>query len=297
MMHKDRISSIFLKYGELNVKHSSLIFTNSEGKSCLVPVNQFSTICLEPGTTITHDAIALCSSCGCMINWVGENGVRIYSSGSFSSLRSDRLWCQAEKALNKNKRLSVARKMYMYRFSIGSLGSYTIEQLSGMEAGRVKYLYKNLARDNDIEWTGRKFIVGNFDKSDLVNRCISTANSCIYGIAHTAILSAGYSPAMGFIHGKTAHSFVYDVADLFKFKTVTRIAFNVAADTTIVDPTREVRYRCRDFFHRSNFMDNIIPIMDYILEFGGDSERDAVLHPQDFQSYADNNNIENTNEF
>lgn len=294
--HKDRISTIFLKHGELSSHNDSLLFVTSEGEKVYIPVNQFTNICLEPGTTVTHGAVALCSEHNCMLNWVGENAVRLYSSGSFSSSRSERVWHQASMALNKTKRLSISRKMYEYRFSIEKLGAYSIQQLSGIEGSKIKELYQKLADEFGIEWSGRNFIIGNFDKSDLVNKCISTANSCIYGLCHCAILSAGYSPAIGFIHGKTALSFVYDVADLFKFRTITRIAFSVAANSTITNHTTEVRYRCRDFFHESNFMNHIIPIIDTLLGFNKCAEPDPILYPQDFQTYADSINRKNSTE-
>lgn len=78
--HKDRISTIFLKCGELSVKNDSLLFTGNNGDCAIIPVTQFSVICLEHGTTVTHDAVALCSKYSCMINWVGENAVRLSST-------------------------------------------------------------------------------------------------------------------------------------------------------------------------------------------------------------------------
>ena len=63
-----------------------------------------------------------------------------------------------------------------------------------------------------------------------MNRALSTANSCLYGICHAAIVSAGFSPALGFIHTGKMLSFVYDVADLYKTEITVPIAFRAVAE-------------------------------------------------------------------
>src|SRR5205814_1641217 len=57
---------------------------------------------------------------------------------------------------------------------------------------------------------------------------LSAATSCLYGITEAAVLAAGYAPAVGFLHTGKPLSFVYDIADLFKFDTVVPEAFRVA---------------------------------------------------------------------
>lgn len=49
------------------------------------------------------------------------------------------------------------------------------------------------------------------------------------GSCEAAILAAGYAPAVGFIHTGKPQSFVYDIADIFKFETVVPVAFRIAA--------------------------------------------------------------------
>lgn len=48
--------------------------------------------------------------------WVGEAGVRLYSSGQPGGARADRLLYQAQLALDAALRLKVVRKMYAVRF-------------------------------------------------------------------------------------------------------------------------------------------------------------------------------------
>ncbi|MFP1557300.1 CRISPR-associated endonuclease Cas1 [Escherichia coli] len=69
----------------------------------------------------------------------------------------------------------------------------------------------------------------DWEKGDVVNRCISAATSCLYGISEAAVLAAGYAPAIGFIHSGKPLSFVYDIADIIKFDLVVPKAFEIAA--------------------------------------------------------------------
>ena len=77
-------------------------------------------------------------------------------------------------------------------------------------------------------------------EQDPINRCLSVATHCLYGLTEAAVLAAGYAPAIGFLHTGKPLSFVYDIADLFKFETVVPIAFKVVA-SSCGDPVRETR--------------------------------------------------------
>ena len=68
-----------------------------------------------------------------------------------------------------------------------------------------------------------------WESGDVVNRCLSASTSCLYGVTEAAILAAGYAPAVGFLCTGKPLSFVYDIADIFKFETVVPVAFKVAS--------------------------------------------------------------------
>lgn len=78
-----------------------------------------------------------------------------------------------------------------------------------------------------------------------MNRAISAGAATLYGLCHAAIVSAGYSPALGFIHTGKQLSFVYDVADLYKIELLIPTAFRVAAEGT-ADVEIRVRRALRD---------------------------------------------------
>ena len=99
------------------------------------------------------------------------------------------------------------------------------------------------------------------------NRCLSSATACLYGICEAAILAAGYAPAVGFVHTGKPQSFVYDIADIFKFETVVPVAFKIASRKP-VNPEREVRLACRDSFRQTRILHRIIPTIEEVLAAG-----------------------------
>lgn len=70
-------------------------------------------------------------------------------------------------------------------------------------------------------------------------------------------MSAGYSPALGFIHTGKALSFVYDIADIYKTATSVPAAF-VAIQSGAKDVERAARHALRDEFHTSRLLGRIV---------------------------------------
>ncbi len=101
--------------------------------------------------------------------------------------------------------------------------------------------------------------------ADPVNRALSAANSCLYGLVHAAILSGGYSPALGFIHTGKQLSFVYDVADLYKMEMTVLLAFSIAA-AEVGGIERKVRLACRDRFSAERLVERVLPDIRKVLK-------------------------------
>ena len=112
--------------------------------------------------------------------------------------------------------------------------------------------------------------------NDPVNRAISAANSCLYGICHAAIVSSGYSTAIGFIHTGKMLSFVYDIADLYKVDLAIPMAFRVAAQGSH-DIESRIRKECRDVFHRHRLLQRIVPDIHFALGVSGRREERPAL--------------------
>jgi CRISPR-associated protein Cas1 len=265
---RERISMVWLQYGNIDVQDGAFVLIDKEGVRTHIPVGGITCIFLEPGTRITHAAVSLAAEVGCLIQWVGEGGVRHYSAGQPGGSRSDRLLYQAKLALDQELRLKVIRAMYRFRFQEEPPARRSIEQLRGIEGVRVRTMYKLIAQQYGVRWERRDYDPETFKSGDVVNQCLSVANHCLYGICEAAILAAGYAPAIGFLHTGKPLSFVYDIADLFKFETTVRIAFKVAASNK-EDPTRETRIYCRNSFKKHNLLERIIPTIEEILSAGG----------------------------
>ena len=277
---KDRLSILFVEKGNLDVLDGAFVVVDKTGIRTHVPIGGVACLMLEPGTRISHTAAALAARVGTLLVWVGEAGVRLYSSGQPGGARADRLLYQAKLALDENLRLKVVRKMYAIRFGEEPPARRSVEQLRGIEGARVRETYKIIARQYGVEWKARNYDTQDWDKGDLPNRCLSAATACLYGVTEAAVLAAGYAPAIGFIHTGKPLSFVYDVADVYKFETVVPVAFRIAARKS-GSPEKEVRLGCRDIFRSSNLLERIIPGIEEMLS-AGEIERpvapdDAVL--------------------
>jgi len=265
---KERTTTVWLQYGNIDVQDGALVLIDKEGIRTHIPVGGLACLMLEPGTRITHGAVALAAEVGCLVLWVGEGGVRLYSAGQPGGARSDRLLYQAKLALDDDLRLKVVRAMYKFRFQDEPPARRSIEQLRGIEGVRVRTIYKVLAQQHHVVWERRDYDPDDFDNQDPINRCLSVATHCLYGLCEAAILAAGYAPAIGFLHTGKPLSFVYDIADLFKFETAVPIAFKVAAAKG-EDPVRETRLYCRNSFRKHNLLERIIPTIDLVLSAGG----------------------------
>ena len=267
IMLKERVSMLFLEYGELDVLDGAFVLIDKTGVRTHIPVGSIACLLLQPGTRVSHAAVILAARVGCLLIWVGEGGVRLYAAGQPGGARADRLLYQAKLALDDDARLKVVRKMYAVRFGEEPPAKRSIEQLRGIEGARVRAMYQLLARQHHVEWNGRCYDADDWDAGNTPNRCLSAATACLYGVCEAAVLAAGYAPAIGFIHTGKPQSFVYDIADIVKFETVVPIAFRIASKET-QDVDRKVRLACRDSFRQSNLLERIIPMIEEVLAAG-----------------------------
>jgi CRISPR-associated protein Cas1 len=129
-------------------------------------------------------------------------------------------------------------------------------------------MYENLAKLHSIRWRGRRYDPAEWDASDMPNRCLSAATAALHGLCEAAVLAAGYAPAIGFLHTGKPLSFVYDLADIWKFETVVPLAFQIAARSP-AQPEGEVRRACRDIFRKARLLERLIPGIEEILAAGG----------------------------
>ncbi len=271
---RDRASILFLEYGQVDVIDGAFVLVDQQGVRVQIPVGGLACLMLEPGIRITHAAVALAARVGCLLVWVGEGAVRLYSAGQPGGARADRLLYQARCALDDTARLNVVREMFRVRFGEAPPERRSVDQLRGIEGVRVRTLYQGMARQYGVSWVARRYEQADWGAADLPNRCLSAGTACLYGLSEAAILAAGYAPAIGFLHRGRPLSFVYDIADIYKFETVVPAAFSVAAKIAkgkldAAQAERAVRIACRDLFRKTRLLDRIIPSIQSILAASG----------------------------
>lgn len=280
---KNRNSMIFVGKGRIDVRDGAFVVVDEvNGERMHIPIGSLVCIMLEPGTRVSHAAVRLAAQAGTLLLWVGDAGVRLYASGQPGGARSDKLLYQAKLALDGNLRLKVVRKMFELRFGEPAPLKRSVDQLRGIEGARVRKMYEMLARDYGVKWDGRRYDPKVWESGDVVNRCLSAATSCLYGVTEAAILAAGYAPAIGFIHSGKPLSFVYDIADIVKFETVVPAAFKVAAKNPH-SPDYNVRIACRNVFRDSRLLNRLVPLIEEVL---GAGEIEPPTPPDDAQPPA-----------
>lgn len=267
---RDSLSFLYVEYGHVEQSKLGIELVNKQGR-VPIPAASLSALLLGPGTTVTHSAVRTLAETGCSLVWVGEHGVRCYAHGTGETHKAYRLMRQAELSSNSGLRLRVVERMYRARFSDPLPAGLTLEQIRGKEGIRVRQAYADAARKFGLSWQGRNYNRTSWDAADPLNRALSSANACLHGLVHAALLSSGYSPALGFIHQGKQLSFVYDIADLYKMQVTVPVAFSVVAEGLTALET-QVRRRCRDAFTTLKLLQRIVPDVDRLLEL--DTEPD-----------------------
>lgn len=278
---RDGWSYLYAEHCRVDKEDKAIAIHDASGK-VPVPCANLAMLMLGPGVAITHAAISVLADHGCLVAWSGEEGVRFYAVGMGETRSASNFLYQARMWADPEHRLEVVRRLYQLRFTERLPPSLSLRQIRGMEGVRVREAYAQAARETGIEWSGRNYRRDQWSAADPVNRCLSAANSCLYGICHAAVVSGGFSPALGFIHTGKMLSFVYDVADLYKTEITIPAAFQAAASGES-GLERRVRLACRDSFVSTRFLERVIPDIQRALMA---PERGTVGEGEPFDSDA-----------
>jgi len=264
---RDSWSYLYVEHCRIDQDAKAIAVHDARGK-VPVPCATLSILLLGPGTTITHAAIRTLADCGCLVLWTGEEGVRFYAEGMGETRSARRLIQQARLVSDPRLRLQVVLRMYAMRFPEPLEPGLTLQQIRGREGIRVRESYARASRETGVPWHGRSYRRDRWDGADSINRALSCATSALYGICHAAIVSLGYSPALGFIHTGKMLSFVYDVADLYKADLAIPTAFRVTVEGE-KDLEGRVRRACRDAFQAGRLLQRIAADIDRVLAVEG----------------------------
>lgn len=263
---RDSWSYLYVEHCKIEQEDKAIAVHDAQGKMP-VPCAALTTLLLGPGTTITHAAIRALAENGCLVAWTGEESVRFYAQGTGETRSARSVLRQAWLVSDPARRLQVVMRLYRMRFAETLPAGLTLQQIRGREGIRVREAYAAASRSTGVAWSGRAYRRDRWSDADPVNRALSSANSCLYGVCHAAILSAGYSPALGFIHTGKQLSFVYDVADLYKTELTIPLAFQIVAEGE-TDLEGRIRRACRDVFHARRLLTRIVPDVEKALEVG-----------------------------
>lgn len=224
----DRHGLLWLGRGKLYVVDGNLRFTSNGDQlgpgDYELPFQMITTILLEPGGTVTHDALRLLARHGTGFIAVGEDGARMYASMPFGPHDSRMTRLQVIRWSDPEKRLAVARRMYEMRMG-EVFPDAEITVLRGIEGARMKETYRALAQQYDIKWHGRRYDRHAPDRSDAPNQAINHAVTAVEACAMMAVAVTGTLPQLGFIHEDAAHAFCLDLADLYRDSITLPCAF------------------------------------------------------------------------
>ena len=273
---RDSLSYLYFEHAKIDKSAQAIAVYDKEGVT-EVPASSLSVLLLGPGTSITHEAIKVLGDSGCLTIWCGEHSVRYYAHGLGETRKGYKIERQAKLWANDDIHMRIVNGMYRKRLGDHVASEMTLQQLRGMEGVRVRDSYAKASRETGVEWHGRQYDRSGWNKSDDINRALSTANACLYGICHSAIIAAGYSPALGFIHSGKQLSFVYDIADLYKADITIPAAFTAVQQSSPKLETT-VRQACRDMFHRTRLLSRIIPDIAELFDYGEGKISDVKSH-------------------
>ncbi|WP_337845680.1 type I-E CRISPR-associated endonuclease Cas1e [Thermus sp.] len=253
---RDGLSYLYVEHAFIEQEAQGIGIYDREGLT-LVPVAALGVLFLGPGTRITHAAVRALAENGCTVCWVGEGLARFYAQGLGDTRSALRLQRQAQAWANPRLHLEVVYRLYAKRFSDPLPQDLSLEQVRGLEGVRVRSAYARWSQETGVPWHGRSYDRRNWAASDPVNRALSAGAAYLYGLAHAAIVSAGFSPSLGFIHTGKLLSFVYDLADLYKTEYLIPAAFLAVAESDL-EVERRVRRTLRERIEASRLLERMV---------------------------------------
>lgn len=263
--HADRHGLIWLARGKLFVEDGTLRFVctksdDLEAGDYAIPYQNVSLILLGPGSTVSHDALRILARHGTLLAAVGEGGVKFYTAPPMGQGHSEVARAQARLWADESERLSVARRMYAFRFG-KILPHRDITVLRGIEGARMKETYKLAADRFRVPWQGRRYDRSNPNGTDIPNQAINHAATFVECAADVAVAAVGALPPLGFVHEDSSNSFTLDIADLFRAEVTIPLAFKIARKA-LDDPglllERALRREAAVEFRRVKLISNMI---------------------------------------
>jgi CRISPR-associated protein Cas1 len=132
------VSILFVEKGRFDVLDGAFVMVDEGGIRTHIPIGGLVCLMLEPGTRVSHAAVALASPGWHTPDLGRKAGVRLYAAGQPGGARADRLLLQARLALDDYARLRIVGKMYALRFEDEPPQRRSLGQLRGIEGVRAR---------------------------------------------------------------------------------------------------------------------------------------------------------------
>lgn len=282
--HVDRHGLIWLSRGRLFVEDGTLRFVCTQSDDLYagdyaIPYQTVSLVLLGPGSTISHDALRILARHGTLLAAVGEGGTKFYTAPPMGQGHSEVARAHARLWADESERLSVARRMYAFRFG-KILPHRDIAVLRGIEGARMKETYRITADRFRVPWEGRRYDRERPNDADIPNQAINHAATFVESAADVAVAAIGALPPLGFIHEDSSNAFTLDLADLFRSEVTIPLAFRVARkvlDDSQLPLERTLRRESAAEFRRTRLISKMIDRIKELLrvdDSGGDPERE-----------------------
>ena len=276
--HVDRHGLLWLSRGNLYVKDGTLIFellaTTKWSLRILYTLPNNIMILMGPGSTVTHDVLRILANHGTLLAAVGEGGVKYYTAPPMGTGRSDVARAHARLWVDEDLRIRIARRMYAFRFQ-SAFPHEDISVLRGMEGARLKEMYKIIAHQYGVRWSGRRYDRQNPENTDLPNQAINHAATFVEAAADIAVAAVGALPPLGFIHEGSSNAFTLDIADLYRAEITLPLAFSVVSPKNNVPEgmlERQIRYEAARWFRKYKLIPRMIEKIKellYVTDSGG----------------------------
>lgn len=264
--HADRHGVLFVRFGNLLVEDGCVVLSRqdndaSQRHDTAIPYQAISCLVLEPGTSVTHDAVRLLSRHGVGLVFSGMGGTRVYSAPPLMPDSSALARMQCRAWADTEARNSIARAMYAHRFG-ETPPRMPVEELRGMEAARMRAAYGLIAKRYGLSWKRRSFDRAAPGAADEENQAVNHASSAVYACATVATYAVAAIPQLGFLHEDSGLAFVLDVADMFRTSHTLPIAFGALKEFKEEkagdDLERAVRRRANATFERESLVSAMI---------------------------------------
>ena len=226
---KEKISFLYIEKARIEQTEYGIQVIQGRNYS-EIPIATIACLLLGPGVSITHRAVENIASAGCSICWMGEYGTKFYCYGEPMTSHSKNILMQMKYHESTALRMKIVRRMYQIRYPNAHIKSKKIEELRGYEGQHVKECYQRLSEEYNIPWQGRVYHTDDFSQSDDINKNLTMLNQYLYAIIEAILVTMGFSTAIGFIHTGNIHSFVFDIADLYKETVLFPLAFRITAN-------------------------------------------------------------------